>query len=171
MSVYRLRSSPLKKSNPYPGIRKGYPRYAKYDQRIPGVENRVPIAKDLHRTLMPMPLADSIPFHDRPFHEQILKQIELAISGATGLQLTRVAPIARGLEQLRFDALGNTAELKKLIEGRLSDLITTPSDRAALADKISKLLKRYEVERVNRLGGRKFFSEDDRIGVIERSGH
>lgn len=136
-------------------------------ERIPGVENRVPIAKDLHRTLMPMPLADSIPFHDRPFHEQILKQIELAISGATGLQLTRVAPIARGLEQLRFDALGNTAELKKLIESRLSQLITKPDDRAMLADKISKLLKRYEVERVNRLGGRKFFSEDDRTGVIE----
>lgn len=136
-------------------------------ERIPAVENRIPIAKDLHRTLVPMPLADSIPFHDRPFHEQILKQIELAISSATGLQITRVAPIARGLEQLRFDALGNTAELKKRIESRLSDLIAKPDDRAALADKVSKLLKRYEVERVNRLGGRKFFSEDDRIGVTE----
>ena len=143
------------------------PLFSEIYDRTPEVENRVPIAKDLHRTLMPMPIADSIPFHDRPFHEQILRQIELAISGATGLQLTRVAPIARGLEQLRFDALGNTAELKRLIEGRLSDLITTPDARAMLADKISKLLKRYEVERVNRLGGRKFFSEDDRIGVIE----
>jgi hypothetical protein len=136
-------------------------------ERIPEVENRVPIAKDLHRTLMPMPFADSIPFHDRPFHEQILRQIELAISGATGLQLNRVAPIARGLEQLRFDALGNATELKRLIESRLSELITKPDDRATLADKISKLLKRYEVERVNRLGGRKFLSEDDRIGMIE----
>ncbi len=143
------------------------PLFSEVYERIPEVENRVPIAKDLHRTLMPMPLADSIPFHDRPFHEQILRQIGMAISSASGLELARVTPIARALEQLRFDSQGNTKELKKLIEDRLKDLVANANDRAALAEKISKLLKRYEVERVNHLGGRKFFSEDDRIAVVE----
>lgn len=143
------------------------PLFSETYDRTPEVEKQLPIAKDLHRTLLPMHMADAMSFHDKPFHDQTLKQIELAISSATGLQNASTSPLARGLEQLRFDAVGNTAKLKLRIESRLTDLIAEPTKRATLADRISMLLKRYEVERVSRLGGREFFTEDDRIGVAQ----
>ncbi|MEO8271593.1 MAG: cytochrome-c peroxidase, partial [Aureliella sp.] len=109
------------------------PLFSEIYNRIPEVENRLPIAKDVHRTLLPLAKSDSIAQQSRLFHERVLQQVADVISTSVPSLRIKAAGIALSLDALRNDARGNEAILGELIFNHLDGLGVSLDQAKSLA--------------------------------------
>lgn len=141
----------------------GGPLFSELYERIPE-EQKFPIHEQMATTLLPNSRADAIAIKRDEYHQQFLDRVTQLLSTApVNLPAHQAKRLARTLDTLRERARGNKVQLRRLIQERL-----TPLGGAALSGTIAQSLMDFEKLAPRKFGNRTFFTEDERVDMVEQ---
>ncbi|MFN5468294.1 MAG: cytochrome c peroxidase [Pirellulaceae bacterium] len=139
------------------------PLFSSTSERLLEIDGLFPVASMIHNTLVPLGPTDAIRFHDQKFFQQTIAMIANRIAKRSPDLAKESRQLAHRMEQLRHDAHGDSAKLADLIAIRVPVQGLEAEDRGQIA----QWIKTYEATRVEKLGNRNFYTENQRVELAE----